>query len=89
SPEHWDVKQQKTFTLDDFNGMFDIKYKNLTDFERYVLKPTKEEMHEKSEISFDYVINKGYSSRIKRGRPKALDCTIKLVQNKIRQRRLF
>lgn len=89
SPEHWDVKQQKTFTLDELNGMFDTKYKRFMDFERNVLKPTKEEMDEKSEISFDYVINKGYLSRIKRGRPKALDCTIKLVQNKIRQRRLF
>lgn len=89
SPEHWNVKQQKTFTLDELNGMFDTQYKNFTDFERKVLKPTKAEMDDKSEISFSYVINKGYNSPLDRGRPKALDCTIKLVQNKLRQRRLF
>lgn len=89
SPEHWDVKQQKTFTLDDLNDMFDTKYKNLTDFKRNVLEPTKAEMDDKSEISFDFVINKDYPSRIKRGRPKAVGCTIKLTQNKNRQRRLF
>lgn len=89
NPEHWDVKQQKTFTLDELNGMFDTQYKNFTDFERKVLKPTKAEMDDKSEISFSYVINKGYNSPLDRGRPKALDCTIKLKQNKNRQRRLF
>lgn len=89
NPEHWDVKQQKTFTLDDLNDMFDTKYKNLTDFKRNVLEPTKAEMDDKSEISFEFVINKDYPSRIKRGRPKAVSCTIKLKQNKLRQRRLF
>lgn len=89
SPENWDVKQQKTFSLDDLNEMFDTKYKNFTDFERKILEPTKEEMDDKSEISFTYTINKGYNSPLDRGRPKALDCTIKLKQNKIRQRRLF
>jgi len=89
SPEHWDVKQQKTFNLEELNGLFGTSYKNFTDVERKILIPTKAEMDDKSEISFDYVVNKGYPSRIKRGRPKALDCTIKLKQNKIRQRRLF
>lgn len=89
SPENWDVKQQKTFTLDDLNDMFDTKYKNFTDFERKVLKPTKAEMDDKSDISFAFKINKGYNSPLDRGRPKALDCTIKLTQNKVRQRRLF
>lgn len=89
SPEHWDVKQQRTFTLDELNDMFDTKYKRFADFERNVLEPTKTEMDDKSEISFSYVINKGYNSPLDRGRPKALDCTIKLKQNKLRQRRLF
>ena len=89
TPEHWDVKQQKTFSLDDLNDMFGTSYKNFTDFERKVLKPTKAEMDDKSEISFTYIINKGYKSPLDRGRPKALDCTIKLMQNKLRQRRLF
>lgn len=89
TPEHWDVKQQKTFSLDDLNGMFGTKYKKLTDFERYVFKSTKAELDDKSEISFDYEINYGYTSPLQRGRPKALDCTIKLTQNKQRQRRLF
>jgi plasmid replication initiation protein len=89
SPENWDIKQQKTFTLDDLNDMFGTSYKNFTDVERKILIPTKAEMDDKSDISFTFTINKGYSSRIKRGRPKALDCTIKLTQNKVRQRRLF
>lgn len=89
NPEHWDVKQQKTFTLDDLNDMFDTKYKRFADFERNILKPTKAEMDDKSEISFEFIINKDYPSRIKRGRPKAVSCTIKLKQNKLRQRRLF
>lgn len=89
SPEHWDVKQQKTFTLEDLNDMFGTRYKNFTDFERKILKPTKEEMDDKSEISFTYRINKGYNSPLDRGRPKALSVTLKLVQNKLRQRKLF
>lgn len=89
NPEHWDVKQQKTFSLDELNGMFDTKYKRFADFERKVLEPIKAEMDDKSEISFTYIINKGYNSPLDRGRPKALDCTIKLKQNKLRQRRLF
>lgn len=89
NPENWDVKQQKTFTLDDLNDMFDTKYKNLTDFKRNILEPTKAEMDDKSDISFAFLINKDYPSRIKRGRPKAIDCTITLTQNKIRQRKLF
>ncbi|ADR35463.1 initiator RepB protein (plasmid) [Sulfuricurvum kujiense DSM 16994] len=89
NPENWDVQQQKKFSLDDLNDLFGTKYKNFTDFERKVLKPTKEEMDDKSEISFSYVINKGYNSPLDRGRPKALSVTIKLVQNKLRQRRLF
>lgn len=89
SPENRDVKQQKTFTLDDLNNMFDTKYKRFADFERNVLIPTKAEMDDKSDISFAFKINKGYNSPLDRGRPKALDCTIKLTQNKIRQRRLF
>jgi plasmid replication initiation protein len=89
SPENWDVKQQKTFSLDELNGMFDTNYKRFADFERKILEPTKVEMDDKSEISFSYTINKGYNSPLDRGRPKALGVTIKLVQNKIRQRRLF
>ena len=89
SLENWDVKQQKTFTLAELNGMFDTKYKRFIDFERKVLNPTKAEMDDKSDISFAFKINKGYNSPLDRGRPKALDCTIKLVQNKVRQRRLF
>jgi plasmid replication initiation protein len=89
NPEHWDVKQQKTFTLDELNGMFDTSYKRFADFERNVLIPTKEEMDDKSDISFAYRINKGYNSPLDRGRPKAIDCTIILTQNKQRQRRLF
>lgn len=89
TPENWDIKQQKTFSLDDLNGMFGTKYKRFADFERKVLVTTKAEMDDKSEISFSYVINKGYNSPLDRGRPKAIGCTIKLTQNKIRQRRLF
>ncbi len=87
--ENWKIKHQKTFSLDDLNDIFGTNYKNFTDIERKILIPTKEEMDEKSDISFSFKINKGYSSRIKRGRPKALDCTIILTQNKVRQRRLF
>lgn len=89
SPENWDVKQQKTFSLDELNGLFGTSYKTITDFKRKVLEPTKTEMDDKSEISFEYKINKGYNSPLDRGRPKALGVTIKLTQNKIRQRRLF
>ena len=89
SPENWDVKQQKTFSLDELNGMFGTSYKRYADFERNVLEPTRAEMDDKSEISFSYTINKGYNSPLDRGRPKALSVTLKLVQNKLRQRKLF
>ena len=59
SPENWDVKQQKTFSLDELNGMFGTSYKRYADFERNVLEPTRAEMDDKSEISFSYTINKG------------------------------
>jgi plasmid replication initiation protein len=89
SPENRDVKQQKKFDLDELNGLFGTSYKTITDFKRKVLAPTKIEMDDKSDISFSYTINKGYNSPLERGRPKALGCTIKLTQNKVRQRRLF
>lgn len=89
TPENWDVKQQKTFSLDDLNDMFGTSYKRFADVERKILLPTKAEMDDKSDISFAYRINKGYNSPLDRGRPKAIDCTIILTQNKNRQRRLF
>jgi plasmid replication initiation protein len=89
SPVNWDVKQQKTFSLDELNGLFGTSYKTITDFKRKVLIPTKAEMDDKSDISFEFKVNKGYNSPLDRGRPKALGITIKLTQNKIRQRRLF
>jgi plasmid replication initiation protein len=89
SPENWDVKQQKTLTLDELNGAFGTKYQRMAEMERRVLKPVKEELDDKSEISFKYEINYGYTSPLQRGRPQALSVTIKLVQNKNRQRRLF
>lgn len=83
------VKLQKTFDLDELNGMFGTEYKRMADFERKVLEPVRAELDDKSELSFDYDVNMGYLHGSTKGRPKALSVTIKMRQVGPRQRRLF
>ena len=45
----------KLIGIDEANRFFDTKYKRLKDIERYILKPAKKELDEKSYISFEYL----------------------------------
>jgi len=73
------VAKRKTYTLDDLNRMFDVKYPRMAEFERRILKPVKEELNSVSKLSFQYEIIYALQSNI--GRPKAVGATIDLVNN--------
>lgn len=74
-----DVAKRKRYDLDALNEIFGTKYKRLTDIERKILEPAKEELDLNSKLSFLYEIN---FDNFGKGRPKAVDITIDLIDNK-------
>jgi len=64
--------------FDDLNEIFGTKYKKLTNIDRYVLAPAKEELDLTSKLSFLHEIN---FDNFGKGRPKAIDITIDLIDN--------
>lgn len=81
-----DIPKLKRFYLDDINEFFGTKYRNFTDIERKILIPVKEELDINSHLSFIYEIN---FINIGRGRPKANDIVIYLVENSKVRPKLF
>jgi hypothetical protein len=73
-----DVAKRKHYELKDLNALFGTKYKSLTDIERYILTPIKEELDQNSELSFLHEIN---FDNFGKGRPKAINITIDLINN--------
>lgn len=82
------VAKRKTYSLVDLNSMFGTNYKNMYEFERKILVPTKKELDEVSKLTFLYEItfDKLVSAR---GRPNAVGVTLDLLSNKQRQLKLF
>ncbi len=60
--------------------MFGTNYKKITDLERFILVPVKEELDATSRLSFVYEVHKDKPTATV-GRAKALGVIIDLVQN--------
>lgn len=69
------TKKQKTYTLEDLNQIFGVKYRNLNEMEERILKDVQHELNTTSKMGFTYELNTGYHG-IAKGRPKALSITI-------------
>jgi len=75
-----DVAKRKRYDLDELNELFGTKYKRLVDIDRYVLATVKKELDLNSKLSFLYEIN---FDNFGKGRPKAIDITIDLIDNNV------
>jgi len=75
-------ERQKTYQLDDLNELFGTNYKNLTDIERNILLPAKEEFKKQNLNSFHHEIN---FDNLGKGRPKAISITLELIDKNIFQ----
>jgi len=74
--------KRKRYELEELNKLFGTKYTSYYNFEKYVLKPAKEDLDTHSNISFIYIKNK---DKIKtRGRARVVGITIDLLQNSYR-----
>ncbi len=74
------VAKRKRYELNELNKLFGTKYTTYSNFEKYVLKPSKEDLDKHSNISFLYIKNK---DKIKtRGRARIVGITIDLIKNK-------
>jgi len=74
-----EVAKRKHYDLGDLNEIFGTKYRNLYDMQRKVLEPVKEELDLNSKLSFLHEIN---FDNFGKGRPKAVNITIDLIDNK-------
>ncbi|NCB82688.1 MAG: RepB family plasmid replication initiator protein [Bacilli bacterium] len=81
------VAKRKHYDLEEMNLMFGTNYKKITDLERFILVPVKEELDATSRLSFVYEVHKDKPTATV-GRAKALGVIIDLVQN-TPQRTLF
>ena len=71
-----ETKQKKIYRLDELNELFGTNYKNLTDIERNILLPVKEELDSHKLKSFRHEIN---FDNLGKGRPKAISITLALI----------
>ncbi len=74
-----DIAKRKRYDLDALNEIFGTKYKRLVDVQRKVLEPTKQELDLNSKLSFIHEIN---FDNFGKGRPKAINIVIDLIDNK-------
>lgn len=70
------IAKRKTMSLDTLNQFFGTKYKRITDIERKILKPAKEELDSRPLISFVYQVR---MESFGRGRPRATSVVIDVV----------
>ena len=78
--------KRKHYDLDDLNALFGTNYKKLIEFEKYILKPTKEELDSFSKLTFIYEMQDDRDKRV--GRPRFTSVTLDLIDN-LPQGRLF
>lgn len=81
------IPKRKRYLLEDLNGMFGVNYKSFYEFERKILKPVKEELDDKSDLSFVYQFEE--AKTVTQGRRKHIAVIIDLIDNKKRQRRFI
>ena len=70
------IGKRKTMSLEVLNQFFGTKYKRISDIERRILKPAKEELDSKPTLTFVYQV---YMESFGRGRPRATSVTIDLI----------
>ena len=76
------IAKRVTYSLEELNGIFGTNYPRLSEIERKILKPVKNELDTLSKKSFIYQIN--YEKKSKSaGRPKAVGVTIDLVKTEL------
>ncbi len=78
------VAKRKYYSLEELNGLFGTKYKTLYEFERRILKNTKAELDEVSNLTFTYSKKMDKEDIGTAGRPKAIGLYIELLDNKKR-----
>lgn len=74
------VAKRKHYNLEEMNLMFGTNYKKMTDLERFILIPVKEELDATSKLSFVYEIHKDKATATV-GRARAVGVVIDLIQN--------
>ena len=79
-----DIPKRKHYDLMALNDLFGTKYKRLVDLQRKILEPIKEELDQNSELTFLHEIN---FDNFGKGRPKAINITIDLIDNSKKKRR--
>lgn len=84
-----DIAKRKYYSLEELNGLFGTNYKTVYEFERKILKNTKEELDQVSNLSFTYSKKMDKEDIGSAGRPKAVGLYIELLDNKQRQLKLF
>ena len=77
--------KRKHLNLKELNLLFGVNYKTWGEFERRILKPTKDELDDKSKLTFLY---EAQFEKSKKGRPSFKNVTIDLIDN-LPQGRLF
>jgi len=80
------VGKRTKMDLEDFNAFFGTKYKNLYEIERKILIPVKEELDSNSSLTFTYEVN---FIQLNKGRPKAHNITIDIVERNSYQGKLL
>lgn len=81
-----DIPKRKHLTLQELNEFFGTKYKRITDIERFILAPIKEELDNNYKLSFLFELN---FEVLGKGRPKAKDITIDVIKSKSYKPKLF
>lgn len=72
------VAKRKKYYLEDLNDLFGTKYKKLSEIERKILVPVKNELDMNSKLTFIYEVN---FENFEVGRPKATTITIDVIDN--------
>lgn len=83
------VAKRKYYSLEELNGLFGTNYKTVYEFERRILKNTKEELDQVSNLTFTYSKKMDKEDIGTAGRPKSIGLYIELLDNKKRQLKLF
>lgn len=69
--------KQKVLDLDELNAFFGVKKRSIYQMEQEIIKPLYEELQGNAKMAFEYEVQLGYTSTIRRGRPKALGILIR------------
>jgi plasmid replication initiation protein len=80
------IGKRKRMTLEELNEFFGTKYRSLYDIQKKILESVKKELDNNSKLSFVYDLN---FESLGKGRPRAKDIVIDLIENSKIQVKLF